>query len=137
MGASPDHKEKWRNPCSTRPLKYLSPGSQVERAARSSQEWRNLRKTVLRNEDYLDIELNPTQDDELLQLVNAIDENGQDQLDAAITEAKQCVDGSGKEVRRIWKGDLTSRKFFQDQLKNRMSAINAIFSTVGSLTWRL
>ncbi len=45
----------------------------VERAARSSQERRNLRKTVLRYEDYLDIELNPTQDDELLQLVTAID----------------------------------------------------------------
>ncbi len=71
LGASPDHKEMWNNPCSAKPLKYLSPTSQVERAARSSQEQRNLRRTVLRYEDHLDIEVSPTQDAELLQLVTA------------------------------------------------------------------
>ncbi len=123
LGASPDHKEKWKNPSSTRPMKYLSPASQVERTAKGSQERRNLRKTILRYEHPLDVELNPTQDDELLQLVTAIDEKGQDQLDTVIAEANQFADGSGEELRKVWERDVTSRKeFYQDQLKNRMSA---------------
>ena len=40
LKASPFHKEKWTEPSSNRPLKYLSPASQVKRTTKSSEQRR-------------------------------------------------------------------------------------------------
>ena len=68
LEASPGHKEKWIEPSSNRPLKYLSPASQSQRLQKNTQERKRLRKALLKYVDPLDIELSGEQDDELLKL---------------------------------------------------------------------
>ena len=120
VAASPGHKEKWTEPSSNRPLKYLSPASQTERLLKSSKDRKKLRKTVLKYDDPLDVELSGVQDEELTKLVQTIEEKGKEHLEAVFSEADQTGEGSGDELRQAWVRDVSSRKeFFQDQLKNR------------------
>ena len=120
LAASPGHKEKWTEPASNRPLKYLSPASQAERLSKSSKDRKRLRKTVLKYEDPLDVELSGMQDEELMKLVQTIDDTGTEHLEAVFSEADQVTEGNGEELRQTWERDVSSRKeFFQDQLKNR------------------
>ena len=116
---SPGHKDKWTDPSSNRPLKYLSPASQAQRLAKGSDERRRMRKTILKYEDDpLDIELSGEQDEELQRLVTAIEEKGKDDLAAIVAESGEDV---GDEVMRAWQKDVSSRhESFKDQLKNRM-----------------
>ena len=115
---SPGHKEKWTNPSSNRPLKYLSPASQAQRLTKGGDERRRLRKTILKYEDDpLDVELSGEQDKEMQKLVMAIEEKGQDEL-AKI--ASECGEEIGGDVMRAWQNDVSSRQeFFKDQLKKR------------------
>ena len=117
---SPSHKDKWTDPSSNRPLKYLSPASQAQRLAKGSDERRRIRKTILKYEDDpLDIELSGEQDEELQRLVMAIEEKGKEDLAAIVAESGEDV---GDEVMRTWQKDVTTHhEFFKDQLKNRMS----------------
>ena len=120
VASSPGHKEKWTEPSSNRPLKYLSPASQTERLLKSSKDRKKLRKTVLKYDDPLDVELSGVQDDELTRLVQAIEEKGKEHLESVFSEADQTGEGNGDELRRAWERDVSSRReFFQDQLKNR------------------
>ena len=116
---SPGHKDKWTDPSSNRPLKYLSPASQAQRVAKGGDERRRLRKTILKYEDDpLDIELSGEQHEEMKKLVMAIEEKGKDELAAIVAESGDDV---GDDVMRAWQKDVSSRhEFFQDQLKNRM-----------------
>ena len=110
LAALPGHKEKWVEPSSNRPLKYLSPASQTERLAK-------LRKAVLKYDDPLDVELSGQQDEELAALVNAVDVKGKE--DSIFSEADRAGEGSGDELRRAWERDVSLQKeFYQDQLKN-------------------
>ena len=120
LETSPDHKAKWREPSSNRPLKYLSPVSQIQRFAKGSEKRRKLRKTIQKYEDSLDIELSYQQDEEMQKLVMAIEAEGKDQLNAIISEAQQMGNEVGDDVLQAWQRDVTSLKeFFNDQLWNR------------------
>ena len=69
--------------------------------------------------DEHDVQLGQSQDDELLQLVTAIQEQGQEQLESVFKEAGEVGEEVGDEVRQAWERDVVSRReFFEDQLKN-------------------
>ncbi len=112
MSSSPGHKEKWTEPSSNRPLKWLSPASCSTRLSKGSDQRRRMRKTILSYEDLLDVELTGEQDEELQRLVKAIDEHGEEHLETVITEAEQSGEGTGDELRQVWDRDVTSRKEF-------------------------
>ena len=120
LETSPDHKAKWRDPSSNRPLKYLSPVSPMQRLVKGSEEQRKLCKAIQKYEDSLDIELSGQQDKEMQKLVMAIEVNGKDQLGGIISETQRMGDEVGDDVLQAWQRDVTSRKeFFSDQLRNR------------------
>ena len=89
--SSPGHREKWTEPSSNRPLKYLSPASRSKRLLKSSKDRKKLRKTVRKHQDDpVDIELSGVQGDEWTRLVQAIEGEGKEQLvGAAFPEADQ------------------------------------------------
>ena len=67
-----------------------------------------------------DVELNSEQDVELQQLVTAINQNGQSDLEAVFQEAETSGEGYGDTLRELWERDVVAQKqFFEDQLKNR------------------
>ena len=69
--------------------------------------------------DTHDVQLGANQDHELQQLVAAIQENGQAQLEEVFREANVSGEGVGDELRQLWERDVILRKdFFEDQLKN-------------------
>ena len=101
--ASPGHKEKWTEPSSTRPLKYLSPSSKSKKLEKKGKEVKKLRKAPQKcDNSQFDIYLSSEQDDELQQLVNAIDKNGQSDLDAIFQEAESSGEGCGEKLHEIW-----------------------------------
>ena len=120
LSSSPSHKEKWTEPSSNRPLKYLSPASQVKKLARKGKEVKRLQKALSKfDETSLDMELRGDQGEEIQKLVAAIDENGQEELQAIYTEAESVEQGAGDVLRETWERDVRERKeFFEDQLKN-------------------
>jgi len=65
------------------------------------------------------MELRGDQGEEIQKLVAAIDENGQEELQAIYTEAESVEQGAGDVLRETWERDVRERKeFFEDQLKN-------------------
>ncbi len=91
VSASPGHKDKWTEPSSNRPIKYLSSSSQVTRVVKGTRDRKRLRKALLKfEEDHLDIGLTEEQSDEMTQLVMAVQEKGQKELEAIIEEAESA-----------------------------------------------
>lgn len=119
--ASPDHKDKWTDPSFTHPLKYLSPASHSKKLKEKGMEVGKLRKALQMHESSpFNVDLSNEHDIELQQLVTAIDNNGQADLEAIFQEAENSGEGCGDTLREFWERDVTERKqFFEDQLKNR------------------
>ena len=120
LSSSPLHKEKWTEPSSNHPLKYLSPASQVKKLARKGVEVRRLQKALSKFDDTsLDVEIRGDQGEEIQKLVAAIDQSGQEELQAIYTEANSVEEGAGDALREAWERDVAERKeFFEDQLKS-------------------
>lgn len=80
-----------------------------------------LRKALQMHESSpFNVDLSNEHDIELQQLVTAIDNNGQADLEAIFQEAENSGEGCGDTLREFWERDVTERKqFFEDQLKNR------------------
>ncbi len=105
---------------SNRPLKYLSPHSQITRVQKSTAARKRLRKSLLKYEDALDIVVMGEHDDEMKRLVMVIEENGCEELDAIVAEAEHAGEGNGEALEDFRERDLKARrKFFEDKLTNR------------------
>ena len=120
LASSPFHKEKWTEVSSNRPLKYLSPASQGKKLAKKGKEVKRLQKALSKFDDTsFDVELRGDQAEDIQKLVSAIDEKGQDELQAIYMEAENVDEGIGDALREAWERDVTEHKeFFEDQLKN-------------------
>ena len=117
--ASPEHKEKWLDVSSNRPLKYLSPASRITRMTKSSQDRRNLRKSLFKKDHPLDVSLDDEQHDEMSMLVAAIEEKGQEELEEVMKEAESSGESCSMALKEVWERDVKERKdFFGDQLQN-------------------
>ena len=67
----------------------------------------------------MDLMLTGDQEDEMTQLVMAVQEKGQKELEAIIEEAESIEEGNGGAIREVWDQDLSiHKKFYEDQLKN-------------------
>ena len=116
--ASPGHKDKWTDPSSNRPMKYLSPDSRAVRFGKMTKERTCLRKSLSKFES-MDINLLGNQHDEVCQLVSAIAERGKDDLEQIFHEAETANEGGGELLKQLWDRDIEDKKsFYEDQLKN-------------------
>ena len=114
-------KQEWLKPSSNRQLKFLSPTSQKERQHRSSLQRRTLiRRSVVADDDPLDMSLCCDQDRELSKLVLAIQEKGQEDLEKIFEEAEGASGTDNADVmKEVWQRDVLERKeFLADQLRN-------------------
>lgn len=72
------------------------------------------RQTLIRLNDSYDVQLNQDQDNELQQLISAIQEKGQDQLEP-FKDADTAGEGVGDELCQVWERDILAQKeFFED-----------------------
>lgn len=124
LAASPQHKEKHCEASSRRPLKYLSPASQSRKLQNKTNQTTKLKKALKSYESSsYDVGLSNEQDMELQQLVGAIGQNGQSDLETIFREAEDSGEGCGDTLREHWERDVTQRKqFFEDQLKNKSTS---------------
>lgn len=73
---------------------------------------------MLQMDDSHDVQLSADQDEELQQLIHAIQEQGREQLEAVFKEADDAGE-VGSELRQAWNRDVEAGKdIFEDQLKN-------------------
>ena len=110
-------KVKRQQASSTCPLKFMSPTSQKKRKDNSQRE-RDKHRAKLQKYGHTEITLDDEQHDELVKLMEAIDEQGGNELETVLQDA-ECQ-GVGNAVREIWEMDKERMKeqFNHDQDTN-------------------
>jgi len=85
----------------------------VKKLARKGKEVKRLQKALSKfDETSLDMELRGDQGEEIQKIVAAIDENGQEELQAIYTEAESVEQGAGDVLRETWERDVRECKEF-------------------------
>lgn len=112
VAASPTHKKKRSDPGSNVPVKYLSPSSQVARLHNGTIMHGRLHRALFKAENATDLRLTKEQKDEMSQLVMAVQEKEQKELEAIIEEAESTEEGNGGVIQDVWDQDLSNYKKF-------------------------
>ncbi len=111
-------KLKRQRPDSNMPLKYMSPQSQKKRKQRQDQERKDL-KTFLRKIKGTDIELDESQNSQMIQISQLISDNFRNDLNELIAETSELSEKKREELHQIWDLDSKSREdFAEDQTRN-------------------
>ena len=87
---SSSDKVKRQQPSSHCPLKYMSPTSKQKRKENTQRE-RAKDRTQLQKYSHTELTLDDEQHDELIKLMEAIDQNGDDEVESILKEADRCV----------------------------------------------
>ena len=117
-----EHRWQRQQSSSTVSFDVLSPKSQKARLSNMRREIANLRSQAKRIDEKIErTSVNDKQNDEIVELVKAIDnsDHGQHALQSIYQEAEKTGNGKGDILRGIWEQDVSDMKqFYEDQKQN-------------------